>query len=106
MQERPRNVVPLSAQREMNEFLQIHPPFCHYSQVEDMGFEPRQSGSRDLLLTSTFYHLTVNSDSKSEKNVESCTGFFFSVFFPHVTVPGGLNAVPGNFVEVTDFRKE
>lgn len=71
--------------------------------MEDVGFEPRQSGSRDLLLTSTFYHLTVNSDSKSEKNVGSCTGFC-SVFFPHVT--GGLNAVPGNLVEVTDFRKE
>lgn len=73
--------------------------------MEDLGFEPRQFGSRDLLLTHTFYHLTVNSDSKSEKNVESCTGFY-PIFFPHVTVSGGLCAVPGNFVEVTDFRKE
>lgn len=35
-----------------NEFGQIHASFCHCEQVEDMGFEPRQSGFRDLLFFS------------------------------------------------------
>ena len=69
-----------------------------------MGFEPGQSGPSDLHLTNTFYHLTVNSSSRSEKNVQNCTGFY-SVFFPYVTVFGGLHAVPGNFAEVTVFQK-
>lgn len=67
-----------------------------------MRFEPGQSGSRDLLLTSTFYHLAVNSSSKSEKNVENFTGFY--CFLPTYN-SGCLDGVPRNFVEVTVFQK-
>lgn len=54
-----------------NEFWQIHASFCHRWQVEDVGFEPGQSGSGHLLFTRMFYNLTVNNSSKSEKSMES-----------------------------------
>lgn len=67
-----------------------------------MGFEPGESGSRDLLLTSTFYHLAVNSGSKSEKCGE-LHRFLFS-FLPTYN-SGCLDAMPGNFVKVAVFQK-
>lgn len=48
--------------------------------LADMRFEPWQLGTKDWLYTSTFYLLTMNSGSKSEKNVD-CTSFFVN-FIP------------------------
>lgn len=70
--------------------------------MEDIEFEPGLPVSSDLLLTSTFYHLTVNNSSTPEKNMESCTSFY-SLFFPPLF--GCLDSVPGTSAEITVFQK-
>lgn len=54
------------------------------------------------LLTRTFYHLSGNNGSKSEKNVAGCTTFY-SISLPSVTAFGCLDAVLGNVIKVIVF---
>ena len=80
--ERPWNRVELSCQegKEMNFGKCIRHYAIFFFLLADMRFEPWQLGTKDWLYTSTFYLLTMNSGSKSEKNVD-CTSFFVN-FIP------------------------